>query len=183
MICARAKLVLLILISAMLFIPSVLAQRRSRDPLTPAEIDQIRDTAQEPEQRLKFYIKFARDRLDRIQQVNTDPKITDKPQAIRDRLQDFVDLYDELDENVDVFADRRNDIRKPLKLVLEADTEFQSKLRALKDSAAAGPAQASQYEFLLSNAIEAVDNGAKDHRDRLAEQEELAKKKKLIKAQ
>jgi hypothetical protein len=177
------KLTLPILISSVLLVSSVVAQRRGRDPLTPAEIDQIRDTAQEPEQRLKFYIKFTRDRIDRIQQVRLDPKITDKPQAIRERLQDFLDLYDELDENVDVFADRKNDIRKPLKLVIDADTEFESKLRALKDSAAATPGQASQYEFLLSNAIDAVEGGAKDHRDLLAEQEELAKKKKLIKAQ
>lgn len=178
----RARIGFLLVLSFFLF-PVAQAQRRTRDPLTPAEIDQIRDTAQEPEMRLKLYIKFARDRIDLIQQVRSDPKVKDKTAATRERLQDFLDVYDELDENVDVFADRKNDIRKVLKLVLEADTEFQSKLRALKDSASADPKEASAYEFLLSSAIEAVDDGAKSHRDTLAEQEELAKKKKLIKPQ
>ena len=31
--------------------------------------------------------------------------------------------------------DRKNDIRKPLKLIIDADTEFQAKLRGLKDAA------------------------------------------------
>src|SRR5581483_1947088 len=183
MISTRAKWLCALAISCFALLPCARAQRRSRDPLTPAEIDQIRDTAQEPELRLKLYIKFARDRMDLIQQVRSDAKITDNPKAIRDRLQDFLDVYDELDENVDVFADRKDDIRKALKLVVEGDTEFQSKLRALKDSASTIPRDASQYEFLLSNALDAVDEGAKDHRDLLTEQEELAKKKKLIKAQ
>lgn len=183
MVSKRSKLLWVIVFVSLIFISAAVAQRRSRDPLTPAEIDEIRDTAQEPEQRLKFYVKFARARMDLVQQVSSDAKVTDKPNAMRTRLQDFLDLYDELDENADTFADRKNDIRKALKVVLEADTEFQSKLRALKDSAAAKPDDARQYEFLLSNAIEAVDEGAKDHRDLLAEQDELAKKKQLIKPQ
>jgi len=152
-----------------------------RDPLTPAEIDQIRDSAQEPEQRLKFYVKFTRARIDGIAQARSDPKVTDKGAAVHNALQDFLDLYDELDENVETFADRKYDIRKALKLVLEADAEFQSKLHALKDSATANPAETKQYEFLLANAVEAVDGGAKDHRDLLTEQEDLAKHKRLIK--
>jgi len=151
------------------------------DPLMPAEVDQLRDTAQEPEMRLKLYVQFTRARLDAVTQVRSDPKVEDKADAIHDRLQDFVDLYDELDDNVDTYADRRDDIRKALKLVIEADTEFQAKLRAIKDSGSAAPAEAKSYAFVLSNAIDAVDSAAKDHRDLLNEQDELAKQKKLIK--
>jgi len=46
----------------MLLLPMASAVPR-HDPLTPAEIDQLRDTAQEPDQRLKLYVKFARARL------------------------------------------------------------------------------------------------------------------------
>lgn len=156
------------------------AQRR-RDPLLPAEVDQIRDATQEPVERLKLYIKFTRARLDAVDQALSDPKVTDKGNTIHDRLQDFSDLYDELDDNVDTYSDRRDDIRKALKLVIEADTEFQSKLRAIKDSAAVTPVQAKAYEFVLADAIDAVDGNIQDHRDLLTEQEELAKQKKLIK--
>ena len=72
MISTRAKWLCALAISCFALLPCAAAQRRSRDPLTPAEIDQIRDTAQDPELRLKLYIKFARDRMDLIQQVRSE---------------------------------------------------------------------------------------------------------------
>ena len=155
-----------------------LAQKQRRDPLTEPEIDKLRDTAQEPEQRLKLYIEFARARLDKLQQVHTGTKADDREQQTRSTLQDFVDVYDELADNVDTFADRGDDLRKALKPVIEADTEFGSKLRAFKSSLAASAKEASDDEFLLGSALEAVDAGAKDHRDLLAEQEETFKHKR-----
>ncbi|HZQ67752.1 MAG TPA: hypothetical protein VFA68_04460 [Terriglobales bacterium] len=165
----------LVLVSCMVF-----AQRHG-DPLTTPEIDQLRDTAQEPELRLKLYVQFTRARLDALTQAQNDPKVTDRGQAIHDKLQDFLDIYDELDDNVDMYADRRNDIRKPLKLVIGSDTEFQTKLRAFKDAAVTAKEEFRQYEFLLSNALDAVGNGLQDHRQLLSEQEEAAKNKRLIK--
>ncbi|MBA3915249.1 MAG: hypothetical protein H0X25_15645, partial [Acidobacteriales bacterium] len=160
--------------------PLALAQRH-HDPLTDAEIDQLREAAQLPEQRLKLYVTFARERLDGVEKVQHDPKVTNHGDATHDQLQRFVDVYDELNDNVDTFAERRDDIRKVLQVIINADTEFQSKLRALQSSATARSAEAGTYEFLLSNAVDAVDQGAKDHKQTLQEQEEEAKHKKLIK--
>lgn len=157
------------------------AAERRRDPFNQLEIDQIRDAAQEPDIRLKLFVKFTRVRLDAVEQVSADPKITDKPGATHDRLQDFLDVYDELNENVDTYSDRHNDIRKSLKVIIEADNEFQAKLHALKDAANITPEQAKTYEFLLSNALETLDSSVQDHRQLLTEQEDLAKRKKLIK--
>jgi ABC-type transporter Mla subunit MlaD len=154
------------------------AQRHDRDPLTPLEVDKIRDSAMEPEVRLKLYVEFARARLDKLQQARSDPKVTDKDEQSRAALQDFMDVYDELNVNVDTFADRGNDLRKALKPVIEADTEFGAKLRAFKSSLASSRDEANKYDFLLGSALEAVDAGAKDHRDLLAEQEETFKHKK-----
>jgi len=159
---------------------NVLAQRH-RDPLTGAEIDQVRDSSWEPKLRLPLYIQFARTRLDKLDQVRSDPKVKDRAQQAHDLLDDFQLLYDELNDNIDTYIDRKDDIRKPLKTIIEADTEFQSKLRALKDAANVTPGEAAQYEFVLTNAIETVDSSADDHRKLLADQEELAKHKKLIK--
>ena len=87
-------------------------------------------------------------------------------------------MYDELNDNIDMYVGRKNDIRKPMKIVIEADTEFQSKLRALKDAAGANPAEAKQYEFLLTDALDTVDTSADDHRKTLVEVEEYMKHKK-----
>src|SRR5579862_6212720 len=105
---------------------TLVAQHR-RDPLTQTEIDQVRDTSWEPKLRLPLYVQFARDRLVKLEQVRSDPKTTHRERQTHDLLDDFQLLYDELNDNIDTYVDRRDDIRKPLKIVIDADTEFQAK--------------------------------------------------------
>jgi chromosome segregation ATPase len=175
MISTSGKLVWLAL--AMLLLSTAWAQRRG-DPLNPLEEDQLRDAAQDPAERLKLYIVFARARLTSLEQMRADPKVTDRAQQTRDRLQNLLDVYDELNDNIDTFVERKADLRKPLKAVIEADTEFQAKLRALKSSVDANKDESKQYDFLLTNVLDAVDGGVQDHRQLLNQQEEAAKHKK-----
>ena len=163
----------------LLIMVSTLAAQRRRDPLTQPEIDQIRDTSWEPKQRLPLYVEFARVRLVKLEQMRSDPKTKDRARQTHDLLDDFQLLYDELNDNIDTYADRKDDIRKPLKVIIDADNEFQAKLRALKDAAGVKPQETEQYEFVLTNAIETVDASIEDHRKLLEEQEEAAKHKKL----
>ena len=168
----RAALGLLLLLTV-----PVCAQKKN-DPLTPIEIDQLRDAMLEPDERLKLYVKFARDRMAKLEEMRSNPKTTERGLQTHDRLQDFLTLYDELNDNIDMYVGRKNDIRKPMKVVIEADTEFQSKLRALKDAASTNAAEAKQFEFLLTDALDTVDASADDHRKTLAEVEEYMKHKK-----
>ena len=154
------------------------AQRR-RDPLTQSEIDQIRDTSWEPGHRLPLYVQFARERLVKMEQVRSDPKVKDRAGQTHDLLDDFQLLYDELNDNIETYIDRRDDIRKPLKIIIDADTEFQAKLRGLKDAADVTAKEAQQYEFVLTTAIETVDSASEDHRKLLEDQQDQAKRKKL----
>jgi hypothetical protein len=157
---------------------SPLAAQGRRDPLNPLEIDQLRDAMLDPEQRLKLYIQFSRDRMTKLEQMRSDPKTTERGRQTHDMLEDFLAVYDELNDNIDMYVGRKDDIRKPLKAVIEGDTEFQSKLRALKNSANTNAAEASQYEFLLTDALDTVDSSADDHRKTVAEVEEYMKHKK-----
>ncbi|MBV9574064.1 MAG: hypothetical protein JOY93_08415 [Acidobacteriales bacterium] len=172
----RATVLLAVVVLAI----SAAGQHR-RDPLSPREVDQLRDAAQEPDIRLKLYLTFARDRLAALDTARADPKITDLGRETHDRLQDFLDVYDELNDNIDTFAGRRNDIRKPLKSVIEADAEFQNKLEALKNSVPSPKDDPKQYEFLLTSTLDTLVSSRQDHHDLLAEQEEAAKHKKLVK--
>jgi hypothetical protein len=153
--------------------------------LTPAEVDQLRDTAMEPDRRLKFYVQFARERLAKVEQVHADSKLSPQERATQthDRLSDFVDLYDELNDNIDTYIDRKNDIRKPLKAVIDADAEFQKRLKAIQDSAAAAKEDVRPFEFVLSSAIDTLNDSATDHQQLLQEQEEEAKHKQIKKPQ
>jgi hypothetical protein len=155
---------------ALALLSTVWAQRR-RDPLNPNEAD-LRDAAQEPAARLKLYVQFARTRLASLEQVRADPKATDRAQQTHDRLQDFLDVYDEMNDNIDTFVERRSDLRKPLKAIVEADTEFQAKLRAVKSSPNTSKEETSRYDFVLTNVLETLDSSSQDHRQLLKKQEE-----------
>jgi hypothetical protein len=154
------------------------AAQLRHDPLSDIEINKLRDAAQVPDARLKLYIEFARTRLAGLDEMRADSKVKDRGQQTHDRLTDFLNVYDELDDNVDTFVKRQADLRKSLKLLIDADAEFQAKLRALRDAAGVSPTELQQYEFVLSSALDTLDSDAKDHRDLLAEQEETFKHKK-----
>lgn len=155
-----------------------LSAQKKNDPLNPLEINQLRDAMLDPDERLKLYVKFTRDRMAKMEEMRSNPKTTERGLQTHDMLQDFLTLYEELNDNIEMYVGRKNDIRKPLKLVIEADTEFQAKLRALKGAAGTNPLEAKQFEFLLTDALDNVDSSADDHRKTLAEVEEYMKHKK-----
>jgi hypothetical protein len=175
---ARWRAVFGLVVLLILPLVSSLSAQRRRDPLNLSEIDQLRDTMVEPDERLKLYVKFSRDRMTKLEQMRSDPKTTERGLQTRDLLQDFLTIYEELNDNIDMYVGRKNDIRRPMKLVIEGDIEFQSKLRALKNSANADTKEAKQYEFLLAGALDTVDSSAEDHHKTLAEVEEYVKEKK-----
>src|SRR2546423_11804340 len=160
---------------------SLLLAQKHRDPLTQPEIDKIRDTSWEPKLRLPLYVEFARARLVKLEEIRNDAKTSDRAKQTHDLLDDFQLLYDELNDNVDTYVNRHDDIRKPLKTVIEADGEFQAKLLALKDAADVSPTEKQQYEFVLTNALETLDTSTADHKKLLQDQEEQAKHKRLNK--
>lgn len=130
---SRATLLRVGAVACFLLAAVFIAQaQRHREPLTQAEIDQIRDASWEPKQRLTLYVQFTRSRMVKLEQMRSDPKTKDRARQTHDMLDDLLLLYDELNDNIDTYVDRKDDIRKPLKIVIEADTELQAKLRALK---------------------------------------------------
>jgi len=158
------------------------AQVRDRDPLTEKEVDQLRETAIEPEKRLKLMVDFAKARMVAIEQVRSDPKmVKERGLKIHDLLEDIASLVDEVDDNVANYNERSADLRKPLKQVVEMDSEFQGKLRELK-AASADPRhldEATDYKFALEDAIDSVNRSADSTRKLLEEQNvKFAKKKK-----
>lgn len=171
-----------VLLLAALAMPCV-AQRHA--DLAPAEVDQLRDSMMEPDTRLKLYVKFARARVDALDQVRSDPKISaaDRPGQIHDKLQDFLDIYDELNDNIDMYVDRKDDIRKPLKAVIEADAEFQTKLKAFQDAIATAKENTKPFAFVLGNAVDTLNESVDDHKKLMQEQEEAAKNRKKHKGE
>ena len=50
------------------------AQGKGRDPLTDAEVDQMREAADFPNKRLELLVKFARERVFEIEARRANPK-------------------------------------------------------------------------------------------------------------
>jgi hypothetical protein len=174
------KVLLPLLLLVTLAVPLLAQLPRGRDPLNDKEADDLREAAQEPEKRLKLMVQFARARLQSIEQLRGDASMSaGRGSQIHDLLEDFTELVDELDDNIDDFADRHMDERKGLKAVVEGATEFQLKLRALKEQSTGK--EAAEYAFALQNATDAVNSDLDNARQTLAEQEtefKEAKKKK-----
>lgn len=156
------------------------AQVKTRDPLTEQEVDQMRETADFPDKRIELMIGFARVRMKSIDELSAASKIPpDRPAKIHDLLQDFLALLDEIDDNIDMYDAHKTDMRKGLKLLIEADSEWQLQLRRLKEQAP--PEELQQYAFVLTNSKDAVNESAQNSRETLQEQNKLAADKQLNK--
>jgi ABC-type transporter Mla subunit MlaD len=158
----------------------VVAHAQKRDPLNDKEVDQLRETAQEPEKRLKLMVQFTRARLQGIDELRADPKAAkDRGQKIHDLLEDVATLVDEIDDNVSDYDQRQADLRKPLQEIVQLDSELQRKLRDL-DRSASDPknSEAGDYKFVLQDAIESVNQSADSNRKLLDEHNVKFKQKK-----
>jgi hypothetical protein len=107
------------------------AQKEQREPLTEAQIDQIREAGIFPLDRVKLYTKFLDEHAEVIKGLTNRAKSAQRSRRLDDELQDFTALMDELGSNLDTYSDRRADIRKSLKPLADASDRWLGILRAL----------------------------------------------------
>ncbi len=165
----RSKAILAVLCALLLTAPLV-AQRR--DALTDKETDDLREVAQEPLKRFKLLIKFATERLDTVERVKDEPKTPDRGKRIHDALEDFRQIIDELDDNIDDYSEKQTDLRKPLTEVVTAETSFDARMKAVKEWSE-DPKHTVDYKlysFALQDALESVSLSLGDAKKTLDEQ-------------
>jgi hypothetical protein len=143
------------------------AQKLKREPLNPAQMDQIREAAIDPNGRLGLYVKFLDERADKIAQLAERAKGTARTAHMEDELEDFTALMDELGSNLDQYAERKADIRKALKSVTVTAVKWKSML--------SGIAGEPDFDLARKEALESTDDVAVSARQMLTEQEEYFK--------
>ena len=153
-----------------------------RDFLTADEADQVRE-AQEPNLRLKLYVQFARQRVDRIQRLFS----TEKPgrsALIHDLLDDYAKIIESIDIVTDDALERKLGVNEGVGAVAAAEKAILPVLQKFEDSE---PKDLVRYEFSLKQAISATSDSLElaeeDLRDRAGDvQAKAAKEKKEIEA-
>jgi hypothetical protein len=158
---------------------SLVAQQQ-RDFLTADEADQVR-LAQLPNDRLKLYVHFARQRLDLLQRMFSSQK-PGRSALIHDTLEDYSQIIEAIDVVTDDGLKRKVEVNLGVAEVVHAEREM---LPILKKFLESQPKDISRYEFSLKLAIEttsdSLDLAQQDLADRYeAVQAKAEKEKKEI---
>jgi hypothetical protein len=122
---------------------------QDRDFLTPDEADQIRE-AQDPNDRLLLYVRFAKQRMDLLQQYLAKDK-AGRSIFIHNTLEDYSNIIEAIDTVSDDALRHKRPIDKGLLTVLNAEKDFLDQLNKIQDSE---PKDLDRYKFVLTQAID-----------------------------
>lgn len=162
-----------------IFALCAVAFAQERDFLTADEADQVRE-AQDPNDRVKLYILFARQRLDLLQQMVSKEK-AGRSAMIHDTLEDYTKIIEAIDTVADDALKRKLPINIGMASVTAAEKEMAEALQKieamqLKDRA--------RYDFALKNAIETTQDSAElSAQDLTVRAGEVAEQEKKQKAE
>lgn len=140
-----------------------LSGQRHKDPLNEDEIDQIREYADRPPERVKLYLKFIDERAVTLKEVTADLRTPDRKLKIRNRLDELTNLIDELQDNVDEYDHQHADLRKVLKELIPASEKWLDIIKA-------APSDGS-YDLGKKGALDAASSLCQSLKETLLEEE------------
>jgi hypothetical protein len=122
--------------------------QRGESSLSEGEIEQLRDAAYVPNDRVLVFIKLLDIRDKAIQALFAHPRKPGREQDTHDLLEQFTDIADELNDNLDDYGPRHSDIRKALPKLLDATERWASNIKQ--------PPENPSYDLSRKLALEAI---------------------------
>ena len=162
----------LVAASLMLLLPAafVNAQRQVRDPLTQAQAEEIAKAGIDPNERVHLYTRYLDDHAGTIKSLAKRADTRARNDLMANDLEDFADLMDELGSNLDVYSDRKADIRKMLKPLNEAIQRWQAMLNGLPSE--------STFDLARTDALDSSNDLADQAKQLMQDQDQYFKEHK-----
>lgn len=149
-----------VLLALSLALAGALPAQGHDDALSDAEVEQLREAAYTPDQRVLIFVKLIDVRADRIRDLATKPRRPGREEDLHDLFEQCSSILDELNDNLDDYGSRHRDLRKQLPKLLQATDRWATALRT--------PADNETYNVSRTLALEAV----RDTHDEAAKLEE-----------
>ena len=137
------------LVCLLLTVP-LAAQKQKREPLTEKQQDEIAEAGINPVVRVNLYVRFLNEYSDTIKGLVPRARSSARVLRIDDTLQDFTALMDELGDNLDVYSERKADIRKSLKGLNDSIAQWQQVLHSVPSE--------SGFELSLKDAVASAND-------------------------
>ena len=130
--------------------------------MSESEIDQLRDAAYVPADRIAVFMKMLDLRAANLQTLVTKPRRPGREEDLHELFQQFASIIDELNDNLDDYGPRHRDLRKQLPKLLEATDRWATALRSLAES--------DVYKVSRALALEGVQDTREETKKLIEEQ-------------